>query len=204
MQNINYCLYNFNNVWLFLFFFQSLSHLTKCSNPYLEDNIIFCINLISIIENRSINILRKVSIILKNRSIRKHLYSIILIEMNFLGHEGNFQRQAGVTDLIQLNSNISEFKPTVCWQIIYPQFRFIIRFKSFNHTKFLTLLFIPFNFLQKNVFYQYKYSRLGQFAIPFLNELLSCTSIWLYEKIRDAKSFLLCSILYVSLKTYMF
>ena len=77
-------------------------------------------------------------------------------------------------------------------------------FKSFNHTKFLTLLFIPFNFLQKNVFYQYKYSRLGQFAIPFLNELLSCTSIWLYEKIRDAKSFLLCSILYVSLKTYMF
>ena len=34
--------------------------------------------------------------------------------MNFLGHEGNFQRQAGVTDLIQLNSNISEFKPTVC------------------------------------------------------------------------------------------
>ena len=130
-------------------------------------------------------------------------YSISFIEMNFLGHEGNFQRQAGVTDLIQLNSNISEFKPTVCWQIIYPQFRFIIRFKSFNHTKFLTLLFIPFNFLQKNVFYQYKYSRLGQFAIPFLNELLSCTSIWLYEKIRDAKSFLLCSILYVSLKTYM-
>ena len=130
--------------------------------------------------------------------------SICFIELNFLGHEGNFQRQAGVTDLIQLNSNISEFKPTVCWQIIYPQFRFIIRFKSFNHTKFLTLLFIPFNFLQKNVFYQCKYSRLGQFAIPFLNELSFCTSIWLYEKIRDAKSFLLCSILYVSLKTYMF
>ena len=110
-------------------------------------------------------------------------YSISFIEMNFLGHEGNFQRQAGVTDLIQLNSNISEFKPTVCWQIIYPQFRFIIRFKSFNHTKFLTLLFIPFNFLQKNVFYQCEYSRLGQFAIPYLNEL---SSIWLYEKIRDA------------------
>ena len=36
---------------------------------------------------------------------------------------------------------------------------------------------------KRTFFYQCEYSRLGQFAIPYLNEL---SSIWLYEKIRDA------------------